>query len=100
MNTVLSDVENCEVYLDDVVIHSLTWTEHLSNLKEVLQRLADASLTLNLAKCEFAKGKITYLGKQVGQGMLKPVEAKITVILEYPVPSNKRELRRFLGMCG
>ncbi len=100
MNTVLADVENCEVYLDDVVIHSLTWTEHISSLKKVLQHLADASLTLNLAKCEFAKGKITYLGKQVGQGMVKPVEAKITAILEYPVPFNKRELRRFLGMCG
>lgn len=40
------------------------------------------------------------MGKQVGQGMVKPVEAKIIAILEYPVPSNKRELRRFLGMCG
>lgn len=100
MCSVLSDVENCEVYLDDVVIHSVTWAEHLSSLKRVLQRLADASLTLNLAKCEFAKGRVTYLGKQVGQGMIKPVEAKITAILEYSSPTNKRELRRFLGMCG
>ncbi|KAL1246561.1 hypothetical protein QQF64_034606 [Cirrhinus molitorella] len=60
MNTVLADVENCVVYLDD---------------------------------CEFGKGKITYLGKQVGQGMVKPVEAKITAVLEYPVPSDKPELR-------
>ncbi|CAM4678617.1 unnamed protein product [Leuciscus chuanchicus] len=100
MYNVLAGVKNCEVYLDDVVIHSHTWTEHLSTLENVFKRFADASLTLNLSKCEFAKAVISYLGKQVGQGMVKPVEAKVVAILEYKIPSNKRELRRFLGMCG
>lgn len=100
MHQVLSGVSNCEVYLDDIVIYSDDWVQHLETLREVCSRLRTASLTLNLAKCEFAKGTITYLGKQVGQGLVKPIDAKIAAILQFPVPSNKRELRRFLGMSG
>nr|XP_046272302.1 uncharacterized protein LOC124073826 [Scatophagus argus] len=72
----------------------------LDLLKGYWQCLQDASLTLNLAKCEFAKATITYLGKKVGQGQVRPVDAKITAIAEFPVPTTKRELRRFLGLAG
>lgn len=100
MNQVLSGVTNVEVYLDDVVVFSNTWEEHLNQLYVIFDRLNKASLTLNLAKCEFAKATVTYLGKCVGQGQVKPVEAKIAAIVEFPMPTNKRELRRFLGMSG
>ncbi len=66
----------------------------------MLKRLNEASLTLNLAKCEFARAVVTYLGKLVGQGQVRPVEAKVSAIIEFPSPTNKRELRRFLGMAG
>lgn len=100
MYLVLSDVQNCEVYLDDVVIYSLTWEDHLCTLGSVMERLAKASLTLNLSKCEFAKAVVTYLGKLVGQGQVKPVQAKIEAIVKFPSPINKCDLRRFLGMTG
>ncbi len=96
MLQVLSGVSTCEVYIDDIVIHSDGWVQHLGTLREVCRGLE----TLNLAKCEFAKGTITYLGKQVGRGLVKPIDAKIAAILPCPVPSNKCELRRFLGMSG
>ena len=66
----------------------------------VFQRLVEASLTLNLAKCEFGNATVTYLGKQVGHGQVRPVDAKITAVLSYPVPTTRREPRRFLGMTG
>lgn len=100
MNRVLSGLQNTEVYLDDVVVYSNSWEDHLVKLDEVFGRLADASLTLNLAKCEFAKAVVVYLGKCVGQGQVRPVEAKVSAIVEFPTPTNKRELRRFLGMAG
>lgn len=53
-----------------------------------------------MAKCEFAKGVVNYLGKKVGQGCVKPTEAKVSAIIEFPTPSIKRQLRRFLGMVG
>lgn len=86
-----SDVPNCEIYLDYIVIYSSDWTDHLHTLKTV---------TLNLAKCEFAKVVVTYLGKQVGQGSVKHVLAKVEAIIDFPTPSTKRQLRRFLLMAG
>lgn len=100
MSTVLGDLPNCNVYLDDVVIYSATWSDHVSSLYDVFSRLAAASLTLNLTKCEFAKASVTYLGKKVGNGEVRPIEAKVDAILAYPVPTTRRELRRFLGMIG
>ena len=100
VNLVFAGVPNCTAYLDDVVVHSSVWPDHVSSLRTVFQRLADASLTLNLAKCEFGKAKVTYLGKEVGGGQVRPLEGKVAAILSFPVPSNRRELRRFLGMTG
>ncbi|XP_073768826.1 uncharacterized protein [Danio rerio] len=76
INTVLMGVRNCNTYLDDLVIYSTDWSEHVSTLREVFMRLEKASLTLNLAKCDFGKATITYLGKEVGQGQVKPIGAK------------------------
>ena len=100
MHLVLGDVPNCNVYLDDVVVFSDTWADHLASLSIVFQRLSAASLTLNLAKCEFGKATVTYLGKQVGLGQVRPVDAKVAAVVSYPVPTTRRELRRFLGMAG
>ena len=100
MSQVLGNVDNCEVYLDDVVVFSDTWSSHVGTLSKVLANFQAASLTLNLAKCEFGQATVTYLGKQVGQGVVRPVEAKVESVASFPAPKTKRELRRFLGMAG
>ncbi|KAK0145445.1 Retrovirus-related Pol polyprotein from transposon 297 [Merluccius polli] len=100
MHLVLSGVENCEAYLDDVVAYSSTWSDHLNTLSLIFRRLHEASLMLNLAKCEFGKATVTYLGKQVGQGQVRPLAEKVQTIIDFPPPQSKKALRRFLGMCG
>lgn len=100
MNIVLGGVCKCEVYLDDIVVYSDTWSEHMEILTDVFHRLERASLTLNLAKCDFGKAMVTYLRKQVGQGQVRPMLAKVQAILDFPAPQTRRELRRFLGMVG
>ncbi|XDV32819.1 hypothetical protein PO909_003528 [Leuciscus waleckii] len=100
INIVLAGVPKCNAYLDDLVIYSVDWSEHVSSLRTVFEHLEKASLTLNLAKCEFGQATITYLGKEVGQGQVRPLEAKVTAITEFPAPTIQRELRRFLGMAG
>ncbi len=100
MQQALSGVTNCEAYLDDVVIYSACWKDHLNSLNQVFCRLSGTLLTLNLTKCEFEKAVVTYLGKKVGQGQVRPIEEKVAAILNFPTPTNKRELRRFLGMSG
>jgi hypothetical protein len=100
MNQCLKGLPGVEVYVDDIVIYSDTWEEHLCRLEAVLDRLKEANLTVNLAKSEFGQAKVIYLGYVVGRGQVAPVEAKIGSIIEYPVPSNRKSLMRFLGMAG
>ncbi len=100
INIVLGDFANCKAYLDDIVVFSSNWREHVNTLFTVFTRLLNASLMLNLAKCEFAKATVTYLGKHVGQGQVRPVAQKVQAIVDFHVPHMKRELRRFLGMAG
>uniref|UniRef100_A0A3B1IW77 Gypsy retrotransposon integrase-like protein 1 n=1 Tax=Astyanax mexicanus TaxID=7994 RepID=A0A3B1IW77_ASTMX len=100
INIVLGDIKDCSAYLDDAVVYSADWDSHMKTLREVFCRLKQASLTLNLAKCVFAQATVTYLGVQVGRGQVRPVEAKVKAILEFPLPKTRRCLRRFLGMAS
>ncbi|KAL7874754.1 hypothetical protein SRHO_G00057240 [Serrasalmus rhombeus] len=100
LSCVLQGLPNCTAYLDDVVVHSSTWDEHMEMLKAVFERLDQALLTLNLAKCDFGKATVLYLGREVGQGRVRTPTDKVKAILDYPVPCTRCELRRFLGMAG
>ncbi len=100
MCKVLSNVKNCEAYLDDVVCYSDTWESHLKTLEEVFSRFQEANLTLNLTKCDFCHAKVTHLDKEVGHGTVQPVKSKVYAINAFPSPKSERELRRFLGMAG
>lgn len=97
---VLGDVLNCKAYLDDIVVYSNDRASNIPRMTEVFRHLSATSLTLNLAKCEFGKGTVLHLGQQVGQGKVCLANVKNTAIAEFPVPSTRRQLRRFLGMAG
>ena len=100
INKVISGLENCEAYIDDVIIYSDTFEDHLQRIRAFFNRLSDAKLTVNLAKSEFCHATLTFLGHVVGQGQVKPICAKVEAISVFPVPSCKRKLMRFLGMAG
>ena len=59
-----------------------------------------AKLTSNLIKSEFSKATVLYLGRIVGQGRVRPLDAKIQTITKFPIPTSRRELARLLGMAG
>ena len=68
MNNVLRDVQGVRVYLDDVVIFTDSWEDHVRSIELVFDHLQHANLTVNLAKCNFGQAKVTYLGHIVGGG--------------------------------
>ena len=82
------------------MIYSDTWEKHLVNIRAFLERLAAAKMTVNLTKSDFAHAFVTYLGHIVCQGQVRSRDAKVKCILEYPVPTIRKELTRFLGMAG
>lgn len=100
MNKVLSHVPGVAVYIDDIVVFSDTWSQHVSQLDSVFQALAEANLVLNLFKSDFGHAEVTYLGHVVGRGELAPIRSKVSAICNLPPPANRRALRRFLGMIG
>ncbi|XP_067305997.1 uncharacterized protein [Pseudorasbora parva] len=87
-------------YLDDVVIHSEAWEEHLDRLRRVLSELRRAGLTANPRKCHLALSEAKYLGFQVGRGLIRPQEKKVEAIHSAPRPQTKTQVRAFLGLAG
>lgn len=57
-------------------------------------------MTLNLTKCEFGEALVTYLGNQVGNGQVRPVDAKVAAAADYLAPTTRCGLCRFLGITG
>lgn len=84
-------------YLDDIIIVSNSFEEHVSLLLRVLNKLRKAGLTVNLSKCEFFRSQLKYLGYVVDANGLRTDPEKVEAILNYPTPSNRKELKRFLG---
>ncbi|KAJ8257267.1 hypothetical protein GJAV_G00183750 [Gymnothorax javanicus] len=97
---VIAGLPGCEAYIDDIIITSNSFQEHLTYIRDFFQRVSDAKLTINLVKSDFCKAAVVCLGHIVGQGQVKPIDAKVKVITEFPEPTTKRQLMRFLGMAG
>ena len=100
VNNVICGLDGCDAYIDDIIIYSDSWSDHLQRIRKFFDRLSKAKLTVNLAKTEFCHATVTFLGHLVGQGQVKPLEAKVNAISEFPVPKFKRQLMRFLDMAG
>lgn len=87
-------------YLDDIVIVTPIFEEHLERLERVLSKIFAAGLTINPDKCEFCRSQVKYLGFIVQKERLTVDSDKVQPILEYPDPRNIKQLRRFLGMSS
>ena len=88
------------VYMDDIIIVTESFEEHLKWLSKVVKKIKDTNLNLNLKKCEFCCSQVKYLGYLVNENGLLVDPDKVSLILEYPTPRNVKELRRFLGMAS
>lgn len=84
-----------EVYMDDIVIHAKTRKEHNRISYEVIKRMR-----LNPKKVQLAEKSVKLLGVTIDGKTMTPNEIKKNEALEYPVPKNISELRRFLGLSG
>lgn len=102
MNTVLAGLidKTCAVYLDDIVVASPTFEQHLKDLKEVLERLKSAGLSLKLKKCQFCLSELTFLGYRITPSGIKPDEDKIQAVTKFQAPSTVKNVRQFLGLTG
>ncbi|CAM5140707.1 unnamed protein product [Natator depressus] len=87
-------------YIDDICVFSQTWEDHVSQVRQVLDRLQGAGLTVKAEKCKVGMAEVSYLGHRVGSGRLKPEPAKVEVIRDWPTPHTEKQVQAFIGMAG
>ena len=92
--------EVCLYYLDDIIVFSKDWEEHLQWLWMVLSCLRDVNLRLGHKKCTFARSSVTSLGHLVSEDGLQPDPRLLDSIREIQPPTNVSQVRSFLGLVG
>ena len=90
----------CMIYLDDILVFSETFEEHVSRLEEVFDRLRRAGLRLKPKKCTFVRPEVHYLGHVVSAGGIAVDPAKVEAIENFAPPTNPKSLRSFLGLAS
>ena len=102
MDNVLSGLswEVCLYYLDDIIVFSRGWQEHLNRLRMVFSRLREANLHLRPHKCTLAKSSVTFLGHLVSEDGLRPDHRLLDSIRKIPTPTTVTQVKSFLGLVG
>ena len=100
MRSVLRDLSSTDNFIDDILIHTQTWDEHVRAIQDLLERLREVGLTAKPSKCDVGCQSLQFLGHIVGQGKLQPQDDKISHVKEARPPRTKKELRSFLGFVG
>ncbi|XP_025830531.1 uncharacterized protein K02A2.6-like [Agrilus planipennis] len=90
----------CLVYLDDIIVFSSSWEEHIQHLRRVFERLQQHNLACAPEKCVFGSRTITYLGHCISAEGNSPLPSHLGKISEAPVPTTCKELKKFLGLCN
>ena len=84
-------------YIDDVLIYSKTYAEHLKHVQLTLKALLEAGFKLNKEKCKFAQRKIIYLGHEIGENNVRPLSDNLVAIKKFPIPETRKHIWQFLG---
>jgi transposase InsO family protein len=102
MQDILGDynMKICLVYLDDLIIFSNSFEQHIERLDMILKRLHEADLKLAPEKCFFFKSKVNFLGHVVSADGISTDPSKIEKIINWPIPQNSDDLRSFLAFAG
>ena len=87
-------------YLDDIIVWSDTFENHIKNLEQVFDRLRKANLKLKLRKCKFAMEQVKYLGHIVSSEGVATDPNKIKSVSTFPRPKNVSDVRSFVGLCN
>ena len=93
-------IPNIIVYIDDLLVHSSSHSEHRKLLAQLFQRLRQVGLKANLKKCEFGATNVSYLGFRLTPEGILPGKDKLQAIRDAKPPKTVTEIRQFLGLCN
>ena len=102
INHILHDaLDNyCTAYLDDVLIYSNTREDHINHVNEIIRRLGDAGLQIDISRSGFFTKKTKYLGLIISTEGISMDLNKVRTILDWAEPTTVKELQQFLGFAN
>ena len=100
MERTLAGIKNCEVFVDDIIIHGPTKDEYLQTLRQVLERLQEKGFRLNRDKCSFGLKTVEYIGHILSEDGITLSESRKEAVKKIPPPTTVKELRSFLGFVN
>ena len=86
--------------LDDVIIFSNSFAEHIPHVRSILEVLRQHRLYAKVEKCEFHKDQMTFVGYMVSKDGIGMDPAKVSAILNWPEPTSVKEVQSFLGFAN
>lgn len=86
-----------ENYIDDILIFSETFEDHLIHIERVLNAIIKEGFRLKLKKCIFASKSVKYLGHIIENNTVRPIKDNLISIQNFPTPKTKKNVRQFLG---
>jgi hypothetical protein len=92
--------KTCTAYLDDILVYSLNRSEHRGHVREVVSRLKEASLQIDITKCDFESTRTKYLSLIISPDRIQMDPAKVETIAQWKEPQRVRDLQRFLGFAN
>ena len=93
MRKLLSGMQGVANYVDDVILYSATWDEHMFSLRELFNRVKETSLTMKPSKCSVASTQVDFVGHKVGADQLTTQMDKVERVRNAELPHNKTQVR-------
>lgn len=87
------------MFIDDILVYSKTWEDHLKHLQEVFELLSQHQFKVKLSKCSFAKQQSPYLGHVISREGVTTDPANVAIIQNWPTLGCVKEVRSFLGLA-
>ena len=99
MRSIFGDSDKILIYLDDIIIISGSFEEHLSDLEYFLDLCIQNGLTMSMSKIKLCSQEFEFLGHKITRNGIQPTETHIDSINKFQRPRNRQELKRFIGMA-
>ena len=90
----------CLAFLDDVIVMSATFEQHLERLTQVFDRIKKANLKLHPGKCKLFQERVKFLGSIVSGDGIAPDPERVRAVETWPTPKNLTEVRGFVGLAS
>lgn len=100
MRRLIDGLSNTHNYLDDVLVHTSAWERHLYSVRDFLERVRQANLSVRPSKCFLGYQTITFLGHQLSPQGVEPTAEMINKVRDAPAPKTKKQLRSLLGLVN